>query len=184
MKNAFRSALLIAALLGTTALVAQQPAAKVNSTGGKSPHETTSAVIDGNRVTISYGRPYSKERKIWGGLVPWGKAWRMGADEATLLVTQLPITIGATVIPAGAYTLYMVPDETGTSKLAFGTKIGGWGVPVDEKNDLVRVDLAKEALAAPVDQYTMAVEKNPAGGGVIKMKWENTQFSLAFTVKK
>ena len=49
---------------------------------------------NGNRVTITYGRPYSikpgttEVRKIWGGLVPWGKADRMGSDEATLLLTQ------------------------------------------------------------------------------------------------
>ena len=54
-----------------------------------SPHETISARIEGNRVTITYGRPYTKDpktgepRKIWGGLVPYGQPWRMGADEAT-----------------------------------------------------------------------------------------------------
>ncbi len=59
-----------------------------------SPHDTISTVIDGNRVTIVYGRPYTKDpksgevRKIWGGLVPYGKIWRTGADEATLLTTN------------------------------------------------------------------------------------------------
>ena len=76
-----------------------------------SPHETISTVIDGNRVTIVYGRPYSKDpktgeiRKIWGGLVPYGKVWRTGSDEATLLITQQPIELGGATIPAGAYTL-------------------------------------------------------------------------------
>src|SRR5215813_1504778 len=88
-----------------------------------SPHETASAVIDGNRVTVVYGRPYSKDpksgevRKIWGTLIPNGKAWRLGADEATLLITQKPIEFGDTTVPPGAYTLYMVPDENG-GKLA------------------------------------------------------------------
>src|SRR5271169_648634 len=88
-----------------------------------SPHETNSVVIDGNRVTIVYGRPYTKDprsgekRKIWGGLVPFGKVWRTGADEATLLVLQKPIVAGETTIPAGAYTLYTLPAENGASKL-------------------------------------------------------------------
>src|SRR5271168_2452727 len=70
-----------------------------------SPHETTSAVIDGDRVTIVYGRPYTKDhktgemRKIWGGLVPYGEVWRTGADEATLLITQKPILFGDKVVP-------------------------------------------------------------------------------------
>jgi hypothetical protein len=153
-----------------------------------SPHETTSAVIDGNRVTLTYGRPYSKDpkkgdiRKIWGGLVPFGKAWRLGADEATLLLTQKPIVFGETTIPPGAYTLYMIPEEGG-GKLAFNKEVGQWGVPVDEKHDLARVDLKKDALEPAVDQLGMAVEKG-ASGGVIKIMWEGAQYSVPFTVKK
>lgn len=180
--------IIAATLVSATPLLAQQK--KAASTGGNSPHETTSAVIDGNRVTITYGRPFTKHpktgepRKIWGGLVPWDKAWRTGSDEATLLLTQQPIVIGATTIPAGAYTLYTVPSENGVSKLAIATKLGGWGVPVDEKNDLARVDMKKEKLEEPVQQFTMAVAKNSSGGGVINLMWEDTQFTVAFTVKK
>lgn len=158
-----------------------------------SPHETLSTVIGeqrtGNRVTLTYGRPYSKDpnggaiRKIWGGLVPWGKAWRLGSDEATLLLTQQPIAFGDTVIPAGAYTLYLVPDENGTTKLAFSSKLGGWGIPVDEKSDVARVDVKKDTVSTSVDQFTMSIDKDGAGG-VIKMTWETTQFSAAFVVKK
>ncbi len=98
-----------------------------------SPHETISSVINGNRITIVYGRPYTKNprtgemRKIWGGLVPYGEPWRMGADEATLLITQQPIEMGGKTIPAGAYTLYMLPKEDGASQLAISTHIGGLG---------------------------------------------------------
>jgi hypothetical protein len=178
-----------AMLIGASSLSAQQPK-KAASTGGNSPHETTSAVIDGSRVTITYGRPFTKDpktgepRKIWGELVPWDKAWRTGSDEATLLVTQKPLVIGETTIPAGAYTLYTVPSESGTSKLAISKNLGAWGVPVDEKNDLARVDMKKEPLEKPNDQFTMAVAKNPSGGGVIKLMWDNTQFSVPFTVQK
>jgi hypothetical protein len=188
MKKLTSLLIIAATLISALPLLAQQK--KAASTGGNSPHETTSAVIDGSRVTITYGRPFTKDpktgepRKIWGGLVPWDKAWRTGSDEATLLVTQQPLVIGETTIPAGAYTLYSVPSESGTSKLAFSTKLGAWGAPVNEKDDLARVDMKKETLEKPVDQFTMAVAKNPSGGGVIKLMWENTQFTVPFTVKK
>ncbi len=172
-------------------LQAQQPRAA--STGGNSPHETTSNVIGdrrtGCRVTVTYGRPFVKGRKIWGSteekaLVPNGKAWRLGSDEATLLVTQQPLAFGETTIPAGAYTLYMVPSEGG-AKLAISTKLGGWGVPVDEAHDLARVDLKKETAEKSVEQLTMAIEKDATGtGGVIKISWDTAQFSAPFTVKK
>jgi hypothetical protein len=155
-----------------------------------SPHETISTVIDGNRVTVTYGRPYTKNprggevRKIWGGLVPYGKPWRMGADEATLLITQQPIELGGKTIPAGAYMLYMVPEESGAAQLAISTQIGQWGVPVDTSHDLARVELKKDSLDTDVDQFTMAITKNPSGGGVLKLSWEKTEFSVPFTVKK
>jgi hypothetical protein len=158
-----------------------------------SPHETVGAVIDGSRITIVYGRPYTKNprtgeiRKIWGGLVPYGEVWRTGADEATLLITQKPVAFGDTVIPAGAYTLWTLPAEDGTAKLIVNKQIGQWGVgpgSYDEKQDLARIDLKPEVLPAPVNQFTMAVAKDPSGGGVLKMSWENTQFSAPFTVQK
>jgi hypothetical protein len=174
--------LIAIAFIGASPLLAQK--------GRVSPHETISAVVNGNRVTLTYGRPYSKDpksgdiRKIWGGLVPWGKAWRTGSDEATLLITQQPIVIGETTIPAGAYTLYTVPAENGPSKLAFSKKLGQWGIPVDETQDLARVDMKKEPLDKQVDQFTMEIQPSPPAGGVLKMMWENTQFSVPFTVKK
>jgi hypothetical protein len=78
----------------------------------------------------------------------------------------------------------MVPAEGDDSKVAISTAIGGWGIPVDEKHDLGRVALKKESLDKAADQFTMAVENNPAGGGVLKLMWENTQYSVPFTVKK
>jgi hypothetical protein len=193
MKTKFVAAALVATLLGSLSLTAQ-PAPRANSTGGNSPHETTSSVIgdrrSGCRVTITYGRPYAKGRKIWGSteekaLVPNGKAWRLGSDEATTLITQQPLKFGETTIPAGAYTLYMVPQESGPSKLAFSSKLGGWGVPVDESHDLARVDLQKEAVEKPVEQLTVSVAKDSAGtGGTIKITWDNAQFSAPFSVVK
>jgi len=181
--NKLRSALIITAIVaGALPLMAQQKRV--------SPHETISSVIDGNRVTVVYGRPYTKDpksgeaRKIWGGLVPYGKVWRTGSDEATTLITQKPIVMGGTTIPAGAYTLFTLPSEDGSAKLIINRQVGQWGTQYDEKQDLARVDLKKEALDPSADQFTMAVAKNPAGGGMIKLMWENTQFWVAFTVQK
>jgi hypothetical protein len=185
--NKLKSALIIVGLLVALPLMAQPK--KVNSTGGHSPHETTSAVSEGNRVTIIYGRPYTKDpstgepRKIWGSLVPFGKVWRTGSDEATLFITQKPIVMGGTTIPAGAYTLFTLPAEDGSAKLIINKQIGQWGVgpgSYDESQDLARVDLKKETLDKPVEQFTMAVTRN----GELKMSWDNLQYSVSYTVQK
>ncbi len=182
-------------VLAACALVCAAPASAQQKR--LSPHETISAYVGGTRrtgtlITISYGRPYSTKpgttevRKIWGGLVPWGKADRLGADEATLLVTPLPLVIGGTTVPAGAYTLYIVPSEAGPSKLAFSTNTGKWGIPVDETHDLARFDLKKDPIEKPVDQLTLELANDPAtpNSGVLNITWENTKFSLPFAVKK
>jgi hypothetical protein len=186
MRN-LTSLLLITAtlLVGVSPLAAQQTRV--------SPHETISSVVGGNRVTIVYGRPYSKDsktgeiRKIWGALVPYDQVWRTGSDEATLLITQQTIEIGGVEIPAGAYTLWTFPAKDGSAKLAVNKQIGQWGInprdpkqAYDEAKDIVRVEMKKDPLEKSVDQFTMALDRT----GVIKMMWENTQYSVPFTVKK
>jgi hypothetical protein len=172
-------------MLGSAPLMAQQ--ARV------SPPDVTGGVIDGNRVTVYYSRPYTKDpktgaaRKIWGGLVPFGQVWRLGANEATLLVTQQPLQIGGVTIPAGASTLFLLPQQNGPAKLIVNKQIGQWGSQYDEKQDLARIDMQTTTLDKPVDQFTMSVARNPnaaAGGGLLRLMWENMQYSVPFTVQK
>jgi len=139
-------------------------------------------------ITVTYGRPFAThprtgvKRAVWGELVPWGKAWRLGADEATLLINPHTLVIGSTTIAPGAYTIYMVPEKMGTSS----RNIGKWGVPVDEGSDVARVDLKMDPLMERAEQLTIEIENTSpkAMMGTLRIKWENTQFSVPFTVKK
>src|ERR1700690_361425 len=157
--NKFKSALIIATIIATALPLLAQPKPRV------SPQETITADIDGNSLKIVYSRPYTKDpksgeiRKIWGKLVPYGKVWRTGANEATLFTTAQPIVLGGTEIPAGTYSLYTLPAEDGTAKLIINKQTGQWGTQYDEKQDLARIDLKKGTLEKPVDQFTMAIEK-------------------------
>lgn len=179
--KAFKSALIMGSLI----------AAAVPGFAAVSPHETINATIDGAKLTIVYGRPYTKNphtgepRKIWGGLVPYGKVWRTGADAATLLTTDQPLMIGGTKVPAGTYSLYSQPEESGASKLIINKQTGQWGTEYDKGQDLARVEMKKETLDKPVHQFTMAIDKDPSGtGGIIKLMWEDTEYLVPFTVEK
>jgi hypothetical protein len=179
MKSLPSTLLIIPALfLSASPLFAQDKKPRV------SPHETVNATVGDAKITIVYGRPYTKDpksgekRKIWGGLVPYGKVWRMGADEATLLTTDKDVTIGGTAIPAGTYSLYLWPEEGG-AKLIVNKQIGQWGTKYDDKQDLVRIDLKKQAADKTVDQFTIAVDN-----GALKLMWENTQYSAPVATKK
>jgi Protein of unknown function (DUF2911) len=174
------SLLIAAALLSKTASAEQTRT---------SPHETTSTVFGdrhtGNRVTLIYGRPYSKDPKtgamrvIWGSLVPWDAPYRLGADEATMFITQQAIVVGDATIPAGAYSLYLIPSEKGASKLVFSKSVGQWGAPVDTGHDFAQVEVARGALDSQVDQLTLSIDKDPSGGGTLKIQWEKTQFAVS-----
>jgi hypothetical protein len=207
-----RSALLVAvaAFIGVSSLTAQMaapapvappPAApEVTRTPPTrtSPHETFTAFIKEHgtysSVTIVYGRPYMKNpktgesRKIWGGLVPFDQVWRVGADEATLLIAKQPLVMGGVEIPAGAFTLYAVPAADGSAKLIVNKQIGQWGYgysKTTEASELARIDLKKDPLEKTVDQFTIVIEADPASGGeALKLQWENTQYSVPFAVKK
>jgi len=149
----------------------------------KSPHETTKATIDGAAISVTYGRPSVRGRKIMGALVPYGTVWRTGADEATTLTTDKAIQIGGTSVPAGTYTLYTLPGESAW-QLIVNKQTGQWGTEYDQKQDLARIPLKKNATAAPVEQLTISVDKNPAGGGLLKIAWENTELTAPVTVKQ
>ena len=89
-----------------------------------SPHETISAVIDGNRVTITYGRPYTKNpgparsAKSGAGWCPTAKSGAWARTRPRCSSRKNRLMIGRQTIPAGAYTLWMLPQEDGTAKLA------------------------------------------------------------------
>jgi len=153
-----------------------------------SPHDTTNAAIDGDEIKIVYGRPYTKDpktgakRKIWGGLVPFDKVWRLGADEATLFTTTQPLELGGKSIPAGSYTLFMLPHDEKSATLVVNKQIGQWGTKYDEKQDFARVDMKREPVSSAADQ--LAIASNPSGSGTIKVTWETTQYSVDFKVQK
>ena len=80
--------------------------------------------------------------------------------------------------------MFTQAEENGPAKLIINKQTGQWGTKYDEKQDLARVDLKKRSLDQPVDQFTMAVDKNPAGGGILKLSWESTEYTVPFTVTK
>ncbi len=153
-----------------------------------SPTETAKASIGGADVSITYGAPYTKDpktgqpRKIWGGLVPYGQVWRTGANEATTLTTSKELQFGSLTVPAGTYTLFTKPEESG-GKLIVNKQTGQWGTKYDAAQDLGQADLTKKDLSAPVDQFTIKIEQGSGGGGVIHFQWEKAEYTAAFTVK-
>lgn len=153
-----------------------------------SPHQTINLrdAAGHNRVMVIYGRPHTvspvdgKPRIIWGGLVPYGKVWRLGADEATLLITQRPIVLGNASLPAGAYSLFLLPTDEQTAELIVNQNIGEWGLEYDPSRDIVHIPMHWQGLDQPVEQFTMDLQGERGGGGRLVLKWAKEEFSLGF----
>jgi Protein of unknown function (DUF2911) len=157
----------------TLAIAAQQQ----DKSKRPSPPGTAEGTIKGKKVTISYSRPSMKGRKIMGELVPYGKVWRAGANEATTLTTEIDLDIGGAKVPAGTYTLYALPSEE-SWKLIINKQTGQWGTEYHEDQDLARVDMKKTALAAPVEQFTIALNQTSNDSADLVMEWEKTRVSV------
>lgn len=155
--------------------MAQQPTQ--DKSKRPSPHDTTGVTLKGKKITIDYGRPYLKGRKVGQDLAPYGKVWRTGADEATALNTEIDLNIGGVKVPAGKYTLYTLPSE-GTWKLIINKQTGQWGTKYDESQDLARVDMKKSTLPQSVEQFTISFDKKNDNTADMDLDWENTRVSV------
>jgi hypothetical protein len=147
-----------------------------------SPHETTELTINGKKITVIYGRPSMKKRKIMGELVPFGQVWRTGADEATMLKTDADLTIGNLAVPKGSYAIFTLPTQSGWKLIVNKVAEQFGAFNYDEKQDLGRVDMKVGKTSAPIEQFTITLAKS-GNGGVMKLEWENTSASVDFQVK-
>jgi len=148
-----------------------------------SPHESHSFTVDDSKITVEYGRPFKKGRTIWGGLRPWGQWWMPGADEATTIITVDALVVGDLTVPAGQHTLYMMVDEK-APKLIISNETGQFHTVYHPDKDLGRVDFQLKMLTEPVEQLTWTFEQQPAGGGLLKLSWDDREYFVPFAVKK
>src|SRR5689334_23432797 len=153
-------------------LAAQAPATQPRV----SPHESVTGRIDSATVTITYGRPSTRGRTIFGTLVPYDRVWCPGADEATTIESTQPLRIGTVQVPTGPHTIWMLPTREAWTLIISKQRSGFHTYyPVDQ--DLGRVTLKKRELDAPVEQLTFAVTPAAGGGGELAMSWERTEVS-------
>ena len=167
---------LLALLLFTFATLVPAQMAQDKSKRPSPPASASCAFADG-KVTIDYSSPRAKGRKIFGDLVPYGKIWRTGANEATTFVTDTAVAVGGKDVAAGSYTIFTVPEE-GKWALVISKKTGEWGTDYPgESNDLARAPMSTSKTAAPVESFTIGFEQ--AGNKcALHMEWENTRASV------
>jgi hypothetical protein len=147
-----------------------------------SPHETTQGSVDGAALSITYGRPSMRGRKIFGRLVPFNSTWCPGADECTRLSTNRDLQFDGLKLKAGDYSLWMLPTEAAWT-LTFNSDGHAFHTGRSPRLDVGKITLKKETLPMPVEQLTFTIGPNPsAPGGLLAMSWETTRVTAPFTV--
>jgi len=133
-----------------------------------SPAATATGKIKDATITIAYSSPSVKGRTIWGGLEAYDKVWRAGANEATTFETDKDITVQGKKLPAGKYSFFLIPKESGTWTAIFNKEPKQWGAyKYEEAKDALRVDVKTKAL--PATQETLVYKINNKG---FTMDWD------------
>lgn len=142
-----------------------------------SPGASVSQKVGTARIAVEYHRPAVKGRKIWGELVPYGQAWRLGANDATTLEISHDAKVAGKDLPAGKYALFAIPTEKAWT-LVVNKKWKQWGAYFrDPKEDAFTFEVTPEA--APMAEW-MEFRIQPASPSEarVSLAWEKLQVSF------
>jgi hypothetical protein len=144
-----------------------------------SPTASISFGIGTGRVKVCYGRPASRGRRMIGGrLVPFGRLWRTGANEPTLIITTTPLQIAGIPVPAGRASLYTVPGPE-TWEIILNSSTRQWGIESEysdavKARELGRAILPSEIRQSSLERLTFSVESRESQKQVdLVLRWEN-----------
>ena len=135
-----------------------------------------------SRITIDYGQPHARGRAIFGGLVPYGEVWRLGANWATRLTVDFDVRFGDLDVPRGEYTLFLLPHEDG-GELIVSRQTRQWGTDYDVTHDFGRTPLGSRRLAEAVRSLVITLEPDlPAETGAVptgtlRITWGEAEYS-------
>ena len=143
-----------------------------------SPRVLSEFHVGSTTIQIEYGRPATKGRKIFGGLVPYGKVWRTGADEATVLATASTLTIGTLSVPPGSYSLFTIPGKDVWTLIVNTVAEQSGVLQYNRKKDLGRLEMHVASVEEPIERLTITVEEVGNNNGILRVAWQKTVASV------
>jgi len=134
-------------------------------------------------IRVTYCRPGKKDREIFGTkLVPYGKVWRLGADEATEVKFYQDVMVGGKKIPAGTYSVYAIPTEKDWTMI-FSSDLDQWGAySYNEALDVARVTVPVQKMDTPVENFSIRFAKQDANTALMNMGWDTTMVAVPITI--
>ncbi|TNF37959.1 MAG: DUF2911 domain-containing protein [Deltaproteobacteria bacterium] len=175
--------LLLATALATSGLAASalaQPAAL--NLPAPSPHATGSQTVGVTDISVDYSSPGVKDRKIFGGLVPFGELWRTGANAATKLTVSRDVTIAGHDVPAGTYAVFTIPTASTWTVILNKNPNQGGTRDYDQKLDLFRAEVTPTAIPRR-ERMTFIFSDTTDDGTRLDLEWDELRVSLPIAVK-
>jgi len=140
----------------------------------KSPRKQVEGTIGDVNISIDYGAPSVKGRKIWGGLEKYDVVWRAGANENTTVTFDSDVKVAGESLPAGKYGFFIIPRESGEWVVIFNKKNDAWGAySYSEEEDALRVELTPEMVEENQEELMYAV-----GSDGILFGWEKARLNI------
>ena len=136
---------------------------------------------NGTYVKLTYHSPRRKGRTIFGELVPYGRRWRLGANNATEITTTGNLMFGGKRLNAGTYALSAIPGEDEWT-IIVNNSLGQWGTRYDESMDEFRVQVPVTETAAIHEGLSIDLENGDSGAAMV-ITWEQTQVLVPITVR-
>lgn len=204
----FTSLLRVTVLLALAAVAAVAPAESQQSPSpnvAPSGRVTTSVAFDGrflrtrgsdwgwftgtpshsgpSRMIVDYGQPHARGRTIFGGLVPYGEVWRLGANWATSLAVDVEMRLGDLELPRGEYTLFLIPHPDG-GELVVSEETRQWGTDYDASRDFGRTPVRRRAVAEKLESLAITLEpdfpqaEGEVPSGVLRIAWGRAEYAV------
>jgi hypothetical protein len=142
-----------------------------------SPLAIISVRYQDHYVKITYSQPQKKNREIFGALVPYGKVWRTGANEATEITTTKDILISDILLKAGTYSIFTIPEKEKWT-IILNADVGLWGAyNYNEQKDVYRFEVPAEAADTLYEPFTMIFDHRNEVANLLMM-WDRTKVSI------
>lgn len=169
-------------LMGVLVITVSRPAHAQRWT---SPPAKASVTIGGKEITVDYYAPSMHDRKVMGGLVPFGEVWCTGANFATAITTPAPLEIGDLKLSKGTYSIWTIPTEKEWT-LIINKQTGQSHLYYDSSRDFGRTKMNVKFLLQPVETFRIELRSEGANSskGTLALIWENTEASIPFTVSR
>ncbi len=147
-----------------------------------SPRKVANGIVGGRGITINYYSPSMRGRKVYGGLVPYGKVWCPGANWATSITSlDAGLEIGTMKLGWGSYSIWVLPEENEWQAI-LNSDAKAFHLSHDSDKDLGRIKMNLKPLDEPVESLTFEIRSDGGNNGTVALLWEKTEASFPFTV--